>query len=260
MYKRVRSDSSSSSKMKKSTGKKYDKNRPDKVFAKKVMSVVNQRADKKESPLVSYVNQKVGQFFATSSTTFSDGYHLTALNAPPGGTGDFARIANKIDLTGLQARFQFVQTDPTSNINAQCIRIMFFMVNGPTPGTLDITQFLQIDPMYSTLSTLSDRNPDYYRDFKVLCDKTFEMPLKTTSSQLVVKDIKINLKLNHDQHFYGAGSTNYASNQMYMLILTDSGNTATAFNYLGTTPYFPIKTISSGLTWNGTTSQFYTDV
>ena len=234
---------------------------PKSSFTKRVMSVVNKNADKKQTPVQTFLNLNVGQFRAIGGASFVEGYQFLPLTAPGAGTGDSARIGNKIHLTGAQIRAQFQQMDATNTLNGQKVRIIVFMYKGPiNTGIVDLSLLLNPDPMYTVTSFLSDRNADYFKDFKIICDKKYTMPQKQTASGVAVLDVKLNLKLNHDQHFNGTSTTSIADSQMIMAVLTDSGNSAGSISYIGTTPYFPQKLQNTGLVFNAQCIQYYTDV
>lgn len=235
------------------------------TFVKRVMNVVNRYADKKQTSAQTFINLAVGQFVATSATTFSDsGWSLQALTAPGTGTSDSTRTGNRIHLTGCQIRLQAYQQDPTVSLNKQRLRvIVFYAKGGIVPaGTIlsDPSYFLKQDSMYGVTSVLSDRNSDYIKDFHVVCDKIYTMPQKQFASNVTPLDVKLNLRLNHDQNFYGTTSATIADHQMYMLLLTDAGNASIATSYTAGTPYFPIGVAKSGLVVVGQSIQYYTDV
>ena len=231
------------------------------LTVKNVMNIVNNNADKKQMATTTYVDQRVGQYAAlTGGLTYTGGYNLLSINSVSTGATESTRVGNKIHITGAQIRLQFVQTDAVNTlITGQKIRIIIFYQKGPFTGSPDPTLLLQLDPIYTSLDILSDRNNDYISQFKVVHDKIFKMPTKNTNAQIVPLDLKINLKLNYDQHYYGTSSSSVVDNQLYMLILADSGNIGIV-SYTPTTPYFIVRTPSSGLTFNGQSTMYFTDV
>lgn len=229
-----------------------------KTFSKKVMSVVNKYSDKKS------INQTVGpgtigQFQAVTATTFADGYSYIPLSLPStGATDNSARIGNKIHMTGAQIRLQFWLQDNASLLSGQRIRIVVFRAKGNVlPSTPDF--YLKNDAVYQGIGYLSDRNSDYITNYVTVCNKYYKMPLRNISNQATTLDVKLNLKLNHDVHFNGSAATSIADSQLFMILMCDSGNIG-GVTYTNATPPFPVKTALTGLNYNASITQYYTDV
>lgn len=93
-----------------------------------------------------------------------------------------------------------------------------------------MTNFLNPSPFITSTSIYdinSAREQDYFKDFKVLATRNFSVSCDQLSGQTVQKIVKMPLKFGHHVKFNDNTQT-LSEGQVWMLIVCDSGNIATA--------------------------------
>jgi hypothetical protein len=214
-------------------------------------SVIN--AEKKEY-YVSANALTVGQF---NGATTSGVYTADITPIPAQTSLENGRTGDSIKVCSAVFKFQFYQQSATSSTIK--FRIVMLEILGQIQvASTSIYNFLQ-DNTWTNASIQdysSNWDSDYRTQFRIVFDRKYTMPPDNFSAETSVKDIQINLKLNHHCRFDN-GSTNIKNGQYMMFILCDSGNCSTSVATTATN--VPITVINSGLKFNYGLKYFYYD-
>ena len=152
-------------------------------------------------------------------------------------------------------------------INAQAdqdtgcrIRFEIYSVKGdPKTATLCTTELYDSNPLTTIIDAMSNRNPNNYSDYKLICKRSVWMPATqhagTIPSQRQ-KNLKINLKLNHHLRF-DKNTTTLVSGQIVIIAFADSGNASSLV--ASTQPYIQNPQVSTGFQYNMWTRFYYVD-
>lgn len=144
------------------------------------------------------------------------------------------RSGSSLKLTTAFMKFQFNQL---ANANHPArLKIHIIQVLGSPQLVANIpNQFYQGNKWIATNNAgspqiydfASERNPDYYGQYKVLRTKTFTIQPDSLSGQTMLKDIQMKMKFNKGKghHIrYNADTNTVANGQIVCLITCDSGN------------------------------------
>lgn len=147
---------------------------------------------------------------------------------PAQGNAQNQRSGASIKLTSTVIRAQFVQM---TQLNTDLRFKVFVIKTVGQPNVIDATavsKFLKADVISTMTDFNSNRNPDYFRDFVVVSTKVFKIVNDSATSQNQIRDIQLNLKhISHHVRTSGDSQTLVASGQLWLLIVSDTGNTNT---------------------------------
>jgi hypothetical protein len=150
------------------------------------------------------------------------------------------RNGASIKLSSSFLEFQFYQQ--TNRSSGMRFKLYFVQVKGAIQTTSTfVSQFLNPNPFVS--GTIYDynstTNPDYFGQYKIIYTKDVYLKDDSTTSDIIIKDVKIPLKYNKGlgHHIRYNGDTNtVADGQLMLLIVADSGNFASGVSSIANIP------------------------
>jgi len=144
------------------------------------------------------------------------------------GTGHGQRDGESIKLHGFRWNSRFSQQ--ASVTNPLYCKMWMIKYIGPRGATPAISTFLKPD-FDGNYSTMSERNEDHYKSYVVLSTSGLvKIPCDSVSGQSQFTLRKKFGKFTRDAHqrYSGTLATTLLTNQMYVLIVTSGGDTATS--------------------------------
>lgn len=222
--------------------------------------------------LKSVVNSEKLRFVVASSSTSPTGLAQINGNAPgyialditptpTQGDGYSNRTGSSIKLHSTNYRFMF--TEQSATLSPLRFKIMIFEVMGntTTPATA-IAEIFNANPFTGFIDYNSSRNPDYFKDYKLL--KTAYSGLSLNPASLVgqqnVKELRFGMKYKNRHIRWDKNTSVITSGQLIMVILCNSGNwgsAPTASPYNSAT--VPVQTASTGALENHYIEHYYYD-
>jgi len=200
------------------------------------------------------VNNNIGQCNVNADTG-QQFYDITP--AIVQGTGYNQMCGNSVKLVSMAFRGQLKQQSGTAH--PMKVRMIIFTKIG-TPATAASiqagNQLLDINPLSTVTDYNSERNINYFRDFKILKSQSLYLAPDPTTGEIMIKDIKVIMKLNHHLK-WNNNTTTLTSGQLLVAFFSDSGNVSTTT--ASTLPNIPILKINSGATLQFYTKFYYVD-
>lgn len=153
-----------------------------------------------------------------------------AVNCTPSitqGVGESQRIGNKCVITGATLDFQI--SSQSSAVNA--IKYRYYLVTQPDSSIVQasglvITKLL--DPnVFSATSAIdwhSQRRTEFMKEFKVIAQGGGTLAPDSITGQIAISQKRRYLRLNLPHRYLADGSTDTILNQMYFIVVTDSGD------------------------------------
>lgn len=170
------------------------------------------------------LTRDVGQVYNNTDAGY---FQWDITPTPSQGTGQQYRTGSSIKLHSSQIRMQFRQQTNTHDTVKYTIYIAK-VVGNPYASLTSATmnEFLLPDLISGVTDTNSLRNPDHYKDFRVIAKKTFYLGPDTYASQNIrVIDKQINLKYNnHHVRTAGDSQTSITEGQLILYVVVNSGN------------------------------------
>ena len=146
------------------------------------------------------------------------------------GTGHGQRNGESVKLHGFRWNMRALQM--TSRVNMGRVTAYLIKYIGPRGTTPAISTFLK--PDFDGLYTVhSQRNEDWYSSYQVISRADMKVDgdsVSGSSTQSIVKRYG-RFKGKVHQRYSGALATDLLTDQMYILIVTDGGSTATNTGY-----------------------------
>lgn len=152
---------------------------------------------------------------------------------PAQGTTSITRNGNSIKLHSAYLKMQF-QNQAASNVNPMRLRVMLIQVIGQpiTSNSVFVERFLKPNsfiPGVDIYDYFSDRDEEAFKQFRVLRSKNVYIKANQHSGQQSITNIGCGIKYkNYHVKFAADGSTTVMDGQMFLLVLADSGNVASA--------------------------------
>lgn len=182
---------------------------------------------------------------------------------PTQGDGYNNRTGSSIRLHSSNIKFMFHQQ--ASTMSPLRFRIELYEVVGNTNTTLGaVSEIYSANPFTGMIDYNSSRNPDYFKDYKLLRTRRFTMPLDpaSVSAQTMVKDVRIGMKYRSRHVRWDKNTSVVTSGQLIMVILCDTGNASN-----GTAPTIspynsatvPIQGINTGALMSYYIDHYYYD-
>lgn len=190
-------------------------------IAKTAQGLLN--TEKKRVEYNSYGNV-VGQVNYNSS-----GHCVVEITPTPSqGTGYGTRVGSSISLRSIHSRLQ-LQTQDNFLANGN---YKFMIVQTRNGDAFDITKFLNWNRFVYALSstaiydTISERDPDYFRDYQVLRTKVIKFPQDTFNNNKQQRTFSLSLNFGRNgKHIRYDDNTNTPTNtRLYIVALADTGN------------------------------------
>lgn len=162
----------------------------------------------------------------SQTVDLSTPYFAPILNTTEG-TGHGQRDGESIKLHGFRWNSRFAQQNSVTNP----IYVKMWLVKyiGPRGSTPAVSTFLKPD-WDNNYSAMSERNEDHYKSYRVIASSFKKIPVDSVSGQLqFVLDKRYGrFKGDTHQRYSGIAGTTLLTDQMYVLIVTSGGNTATS--------------------------------
>lgn len=143
---------------------------------------------------------------------------------PSQGDGYNNRTGSSIKLHSTNIAFQFSQQ--ASAISGAKFKIYIVQIIGsPEPLATTAANFFIANPFNTVVDINSSRNPDYFKNYKVLRTKTVRLSSDSTTSMTAMKSIRLGLKYkSHHVRWDKNSNTVITAGQIVMFIVADSGN------------------------------------
>lgn len=145
---------------------------------------------------------------------------------PLQGDGISNRTGSSIKLHSSSIRFQISQQANT--LTPIKLKILIVEIKGPTRSDTStiLSQMFLPNPFNSLIDFNSSRNSDYMKDFRVIRQVTYTLPLDPASltTQTVVVEKRLGLKYKNRHIKFNQNGQVIASGQLYMIMLADVGN------------------------------------
>lgn len=178
------------------------------------------------------------------------------------GQGVTAETRNgaSIKVTGMYAMFQFVHQSATSSPIKGCIYI-FKILGGRAnaTATASLPEVWKPNPFITGGSIIdynSQRNTDYFKEFKLLKKQYFKVACDALTGQQQISNVSIPIKLKNHHVRFDNNSTTVTSGQIFAFILVDNGNAgATASTLTGIANAAP----NTGLGYSMNLTSYYVD-
>lgn len=204
---------------------KYGRILKDVMFLK---GVVN--AEKKRINVVNTGAVALGQVIGNASGHFC----LDITPTPAQGATVSTRSGASIKLHSMFAKFQFNQlanTNHPARFKMQIVQVLGApQLAGNIPNQFFIgNRWISNNNSGSpqVFDFASERNPDYYGQYKVLRTKYFTIQPDSLSGQTMLKDVQLKMKFNRGKghHIrFNADTTTVSNGQIVLIITCDSGN------------------------------------
>lgn len=197
------------------------------VYGKKKYSRKRKRTYRKPKLSLKNINNKIKKIqtaieYKHLDTFYSNSVGLTGTIFPItnslSGLNDSQRIGDKITTTSCMIKFQLNQYDGPYNTFRIIVLRSRSGASVPALGNV----FIVGSGTQSTLPTLWHYNLDYFRSSKakILYDKCFTLQGPTATEP---KSISVSKKIPYRTNVQFQGGTTTANNQLYVLIVSDSG-------------------------------------
>lgn len=154
------------------------------------------------------------------------GYYAGDITPTPSqGDGYNNRTGSSIKLHSSNLRFLFQEQSATmSDLN---FKVMLFEVKGKTttPATA-VSEIFNVNPFTGIIDYNSTRNPDYFKDYKLLRTRHCKIPMNPASiaGQTGIKEIRIGMKYKSRHVRWDKNTSVITSGQIVMFVFVDSGN------------------------------------
>lgn len=223
-------------------------------------SVIN--SEKKRIRIASASQQAVSQVNANASGHWA----LDVTPQPAQGITMSTRNGASIKLHSSYMKFQFYQQ--TANVHPMRLKLYIIEVRGdPIPAATAAGEFFAANQWIAAQNSFiairdynSQRNPDYFRDYRVLAQKGFTLKADNYNGQTMIKDIVVKLKYNRGKGHhvrFDSDTTTVTQGQLVAFIVADSGNqngsTGSTLNGI------PIAAVLTGATFNYDLQHYFYD-
>lgn len=180
--------------------------------------------EKKRSEF-NFYNQAIGQ---VNSTNGSGHWYQEITCTPSQGTGYGNRMGSSISLRAMCLNMQLYQQSSAQTP----MKIIFYVIQTSSGKGFSIGEFLQYNKYLFALNssavydTHCQRDPDYFKDYKVLRKKIVRLSPDQYSGQTQVKDVQIKLNFGkYGKHIrFNDNTASTTNNQFYILAVADCGN------------------------------------
>jgi len=167
---------------------------------------------------------------------------ITPIFSP--GTGFTQRTGRSVKITGATLHWSF--QEQTNQLVRMKIKIYIVKVIGNpfTSGATMILEFLDKNPLSTQVDYYSDRNPQNFKQFKILGSRSVTMyPDQLTTTGRVVSS-KMHLKLNHHIK-YNNDTDGIVDGQIYAVVVCENGNADVA--NASTIVEIPVRAANTGV-------------
>lgn len=221
--------------------------------------------EKKRCEATVLTSQALGQCYGNSDTGWQcvELFNTTHINITQGVTAE-TRNGASVKLTGMNIRLQFYHQSATTSptvVKMYVVREigqpLSSLSGDVVAGSTGFEQFLIADQLTGYTDFNSLRNPDYMRQFKIVCTRNIKVQCDQLTGQQIVKNLQLNLKLN--SHLRYAGDTTLVvEGQYFIALLPDNGNCSTT-QAQTTSSNISNSAVSTGLICNLDVKAWYVD-
>lgn len=173
------------------------------------------------------------------------------------GVGYNQMTGNSVKLVSMALKGQIKQQTATQH--PMRIKIVLFKTVGQPVAAATIQSgnlLFDKNPITTCTDYNSDRNINYFKDYRIIKTQTVYLMPDPTSGELILKDFKFIMKMSH--HLKWSNNTTTLTNgQLGIMFLSDSGNSSTTT--ASTLTNLPITKINSGATVQFYTKFYYVD-
>lgn len=195
--------------------------------------------------------QAVGQI----STNATGAYFKDITPIIGQGSQSNQRTGDSVKLSGLFCKFVFIEQGNFNGMGNYKIEIFKVIGQPQTTGTIS-SQYYQSDPISGVIDYNSQRDADFYAQYKKVYTKNIRIN-SNYGSDIMNKSITIKLRLNH--HVRYVTQTNTVADGQYMMVITgDNGNCANTISTLNAAT-IPNTTGYSGFWVNANMNWYYYD-
>lgn len=202
--------------------------------------------------------QQIGQVVGNAS-----GHYLVDLTPNPSqGTGYNQRTGNSIKWSSSYFDLQFrQQANAVSPIRG---RIYLVQVKGTPYGTVSnvMGQFIAANTFIGDQTIYdwySQRNPDYFQDFRVIRTKTFKVQMDQYSGQSMITSVRFGMKLKNFHVRWSLDTATVSQGQIFMLIVLDNGNASGATVNTSTSNNVANTAVNTGVYYAYNIQHYYID-
>lgn len=192
------------------------------------------------------VNTDLGYYFQDITPSVAEGVTYNT------------RSGSSIKLHSMTIRMQIRQQ---ANLHTS-IKVQFYLIKivgqPQAISSISLGRILVPDIFSSTTDYNSLRNPDYFRDYKVIRKWVVSIPADNYATMTNrLKDARINILFKNHHVRYSADSTTVSNGQIFIIGVADTGNTnATTAS---TQPYIANTAPLTGCLLNASTKSYYYD-
>lgn len=181
----------------------------------RLMNVEKKRAEVSQGQGVSF-----GQFSSTSSGNYATDITPVISQGVTGNTRNGLSIK-------LVSACMDIQINQSVNTQSE-FRYKWYIVCRPdaslaTNASVAISQFFEVNPFSNVIDYHSNRDPEYFHQFRVLKSGYGKLTSDQISTQTSYNQFKIPLKLKHHLKYNTDASTTTVKNQMFLFVVADSG-------------------------------------
>ena len=168
------------------------------------------------------------------------------------------RTGQSIKLTS--ATINIILNNQSAQRVGQKVRFEIYQVKGDPKTLTGINNELyDINPLTTIVDYMSNRNPNNYGDFKLICRRKVYYPTEQHSGSGAAarqKTLKINLKLNHHLRF-DKNSLTLVAGQIFIFAVTETGNSSIAIP--STLPNIANVAVNTGIDYDISARFYYVD-
>lgn len=216
-------------------------------------SMVN--AEKKRFVITSTSAQSIGQVNYNSS-----GYLAVDITPTPSENAtQSGRSGSSVKLNSAYMKFQFYhQSSTVHNIKLKMYVVQVLGVQSTGPGTFLGNMFLSNSFVSPSITDFNSQlNPDYFRQYRIIKQKTVSLPPDSVSNAQVIKEVAVPLKFRNYHVRFNQDTNTVTAGQLFLFILADSGNISSST--ASTCTPIPVAGTSTGCLCNYNLTYYYYD-
>lgn len=206
----------------------------------------------------------LGQVYAQdTATNWVSGHYVADVTPIPAqGVTYQTRNGDSIKLTGMYGKIQFYQQSACYSMVRGVIEFVQ-VVGTPITSTTFVSSYLQPNDFIKAQAGKdiydmnASRDVDSFKNFRVIKRIPFNLKADATSSDSVITNRTLGLKLNQHVKF-DKNSTTVSNGQIFMIIRVDSGNNGNT-SITGNPQSIPITTAFTGLRFSYYMRQYFVD-
>lgn len=169
----------------------------------------------------------IAQPFARSNASADGAYHAILSPTISQGLQGNERVGNSIKLVSGCLDVSIEQQVNALNSNKIKLMIVCRQENAANyTSTATLNSLLEVNPFTSRRDFYSNRDPEFFSEFRVIKSITMLLAQDNISSGIARIQKKIPLKFNHHLKYNNDGTTTTTKNQFYLIALASDGEMA----------------------------------